>query len=119
MASKVYVALILCLNLFSFTMVSSNYVPSTWLHQKSSTCPIDTLKLGVCAEVLNLVNAKLGAPPTLPCCNLIKDIADLEVASCLCTALKANVLGIKLDIPLSLNVILNNCGKNNSGFKCS
>ncbi|KAE9591536.1 hypothetical protein Lal_00039005 [Lupinus albus] len=121
MASKVYVALILCLNVFSFTMVNSNYVPtypSTWPYQKS-TCPIDTLKFGVCAKVLNLVDAKLGSPPTLPCCNLIKDLVDIEVASCFCTALKAKVLGINLDIPLSLSVILNNCGKNNSGFQCS
>ncbi|OIV96052.1 hypothetical protein TanjilG_27156 [Lupinus angustifolius] len=123
-SSKAYVALFLCLNLtlLSFAMVSSNYIPSypvplTGPYQKG-TCPIDTLKLGVCAKVLNLVDVKLGSPPTLPCCNLIKDLADVEVAACLCTALKANVLGINLNIPISLSAIINNCGKNNSGFKC-
>ncbi|KAK7246001.1 hypothetical protein RIF29_40858 [Crotalaria pallida] len=117
--------LFLCLNLISFTMVSSTYIPSFPVPSSSSpyhekgTCPIDALKLGVCAKVLNLVNVKLGSPPTLPCCSLIEGLADLEVAACLCTALKANVLGINLDVPLSLSVILNNCGRKNSGFQCS
>lgn len=126
MASKgtvasVYAALFLCLNLLSFTLVSSTYIPSipVSVPYQKGTCPIDALKLGVCAKVLNLVNAKLGSPPTLPCCNLIKGLADLEVAACLCTALKANVLGINLDVPLSLNIILNNCGRKNTGFQCS
>ncbi|XP_061344307.1 14 kDa proline-rich protein DC2.15-like [Gastrolobium bilobum] len=125
MASKgtvasAYAALFLCLNILSFTMVSSNYVPyiPVPVPYQKGTCPIDTLKLGVCAKVLNLVNVKLGAPPTLPCCSLIQGLADLEAAACLCTALKANVLGINLNVPISLSVILNNCGKNNSGFEC-
>lgn len=130
MASKVNVAsinisLILCLNLISLTMVKSNYVvpevpvPIVDPYPKgSTTCPINALKLGVCAKVLNLVKVKLGAPPTLPCCSLIQGLADLEAAACLCTALKANVLGLHLDVPISLSLILNNCGKNNSGFQC-
>ncbi|XP_028801132.1 14 kDa proline-rich protein DC2.15-like [Neltuma alba] len=106
-------AFLLSLNLLFFTMVSSTYVPSSGAH-----CPIDALKLGVCANVLNLVNVKIGSPPTLPCCSLIKGLADLEVAACLCTALKANVLGLNLNVPVALTVILNNCGMDNSGFKC-
>lgn len=127
MASKgtvasTYVALFLCLNMLSYTMVSSTYnipvIPDPSVPYQKGTCPIDALKLGVCANVLNLVNVKLGSPPTLPCCNLIKGLADLEVAACLCTALKANVLGINLNVPISLSVILNNCGRNNAGFQC-
>ncbi|XP_020590191.1 14 kDa proline-rich protein DC2.15-like [Phalaenopsis equestris] len=57
-------------------------------------CPIDTLKLGVCADVLNgLINISLGKPPKKPCCSLLKGLVDLEAAVCLCTALKANILG--------------------------
>lgn len=128
MASKIIsVAFFLCLNFFFITMVNSNYVipeipvpiPNPIVDPSpKATCPINALKLGVCANVLNLVNAKVGSPPTLPCCSLIKGLANLEVAACLCTALKANVLGLHLDVPIALSVILNNCGLNNSGFQC-
>lgn len=101
------------LNFVFFTMVSSTYVPSS-----GAKCPIDALKLGVCANVLNLVNVKIGSPPTLPCCSLINGLVDLEAAACLCTALKANVLGLNLNVPIALSVILNNCGMNNPGFQC-
>ncbi|RYR63254.1 hypothetical protein Ahy_A04g021056 [Arachis hypogaea] len=117
-ASTYVVALMLCFNLLSLTKVSSNYViPTIPIPIEKGTCPIDALQLGVCANVLNLAKVKLGSPPTLPCCNLIKGLADLEAAACLCTALKANVLGLNLDVPLSLSLILNNCGINNSAFK--
>ncbi|KAG2660356.1 14 kDa proline-rich protein DC2.15-like [Panicum virgatum] len=82
-------------------------------------CPINALKLGVCADVLGLVQAQVGAPPALPCCSLLKGLVDLEAAVCLCTAVKANVLGIQLNLPINLSLILNYCGKNvPSGFQC-
>ncbi|CAF1825506.1 BnaCnng34320D [Brassica napus] len=37
----------------------------------------------------------------------LKGLVDLEAAACLCTALKANVLGIKLNVPVSLSLLLN------------
>ncbi|KAG9452374.1 hypothetical protein H6P81_005278 [Aristolochia fimbriata] len=84
-----------------------------------SKCPRDALKLGVCANVLGLVKAKVGSPPTLPCCSLLDGLIDLEAAVCLCTAIKANVLGINIDIPISLSLLLNVCGKNPpTGFQC-
>ncbi|KAF7803875.1 14 kDa proline-rich protein DC2.15-like [Senna tora] len=133
MASKAVAtsALLLSLNLLFFTMVSSCSTcppapktpsvpkPPSPPSSSKAKCPMDTLKLGVCADVLGLINVQIGAPPTLPCCSLIKDLVDLEAALCLCTALKANVLGINLNIPISLSLILNNCGKNDSGFQCS
>ncbi|KAK6926405.1 Hydrophobic seed protein domain, partial [Dillenia turbinata] len=83
--------------------------PST---AKPATCPKDTLKLGVCANVLEyLLKIKIGTPPKTPCCSLIEGLVDLEAAVCLCTAIKANVLGLKLNIPLSLSLLLNYCGK--------
>ncbi|KAK9984645.1 hypothetical protein SO802_034170 [Lithocarpus litseifolius] len=76
------------------------------------TCPKDTLKLGVCANLLNdLIHLVVGTPPNTPCCSLIGGLADLEAAVCLCTAIKANVLGINLNVPLSLSLLLNFCGK--------
>ncbi|KAG6416265.1 hypothetical protein SASPL_123691 [Salvia splendens] len=84
-------------------------------------CPRDTLKLGVCANLLNdLVHLVVGTPPKTPCCTLIEGLADLEAAVCLCTALKANVLGNNLNVPVSLSLLVNYCGKKvPSGFQCA
>ncbi|CAN8245237.1 unnamed protein product [Cochlearia groenlandica] len=92
-------------------------------HSPSPTtakCPRDALKLGVCANVLNgLLNITLGKPPVEPCCTLIKGLADLEAAACLCTALKANILGMNLNLPISLSLLLNVCSKKvPPGFQC-
>ncbi|KAK6927545.1 Hydrophobic seed protein domain [Dillenia turbinata] len=82
-------------------------------------CPKDTLKFGVCADLLGgLVGAVLGTPVSEKCCSLLEGLADLEVALCLCTALKANVLGINLNVPISLSVIVSACQKTiPPGFK--
>ncbi|PPR99311.1 hypothetical protein GOBAR_AA21354 [Gossypium barbadense] len=77
-----------------------------------SLCPRDALKLGVCADLLRgLLNVTIGTPPVQPCCSLIQGLADLEAAVCLCTAIKANILGINLNVPLSLSLLLNVCSK--------
>uniref|UniRef100_A0ACD6AHP0 Uncharacterized protein n=1 Tax=Avena sativa TaxID=4498 RepID=A0ACD6AHP0_AVESA len=77
----------------------------------SGRCSIGTLKLKVCANVLNLLKLKLGVPATEECCPLLSGLADLEAAVCLCTAIKADVLGIHLDVPIDLTLILNQCGR--------
>ena len=126
MASKAFVQF-LAVNLVVLGVASACYSPdcSTPSTPTPTTpgsigqCPINALKLGVCADVLGLVQAQVGAPPALPCCSLLKGLVDLEAAVCLCTAVKANVLGIKLNLPINLSLILNYCGKNvPSGFQC-
>ncbi|KAL5571910.1 hypothetical protein UlMin_021507 [Ulmus minor] len=126
MASKA--TFLLCLNLVFFTLVSANYCPPTPAKPtpkpsppSKASCPKDTLKLGVCADVLNgLVHLVVGTPPKTPCCTLIQGLADLEAAVCLCTAIKANVLGINLNVPISLSLLLNYCGKSApTGFQCA
>ncbi|PKU71248.1 14 kDa proline-rich protein DC2.15 [Dendrobium catenatum] len=83
-------------------------------------CPRDALKLGICANVLGLINLRLGNPAITPCCTLIQGLANLEAAICLCTALKANILGINLNLPINLSLLLNYCGRNvPSGFQCA
>ncbi|GLT84393.1 hypothetical protein SLE2022_026280 [Rubroshorea leprosula] len=144
MASKAAAttALLLSLNILFFTLVSSTYVPcppppapktpkcpcppknapkNPPAKPVQATCPRDTLKLGVCANLLNdLVHIVVGTPPKTPCCSLIQGLADLEAAVCLCTAIKANVLGINLNVPVSLSLLLNYCGKNiPQGFQCA
>ncbi|KAJ3689846.1 hypothetical protein LUZ61_019010 [Rhynchospora tenuis] len=95
--------------------------PSTTPASSSGKCPVDALKLGVCANVLDLVKGvKVGLPPKEPCCPLLEGLIDLEAAVCLCTAIKANILGINLNIPVNLSLVLNFCGKGTpEGFKCA
>ncbi|XP_076897109.1 uncharacterized protein LOC143550323 [Bidens hawaiensis] len=95
--------------------------PTTPSSPPKATCPKDTLKLGVCAKLLNdLIHLVVGTPPKTPCCTLIEGLADLEAAVCLCTAIKANVLGTHLNVPVSLSLLLNYCGKKvPSGFQCA
>ncbi|XP_047093359.1 acanthoscurrin-1-like isoform X2 [Lolium rigidum] len=83
-------------------------------------CPTDALKLHVCANVLDLIKAKVGVPPLNDrCCPLLNGLVDLDAALCLCTAIKADVLGIHLNLPIHLSLILNFCGKGvPTGFMC-
>ncbi|CAA7029077.1 unnamed protein product [Microthlaspi erraticum] len=140
MASKTTssVALFLALNLLFFTTISAcgsctpcgggcpspkpkpTPKPTPSPSSGKGKCPKDTLKLGVCANVLNgLLDLTLGKPPVEPCCSLIQGLADVEAAACLCTALKANVLGINLNLPISLSLLLNYCSKQvPPGFQC-
>ncbi|EEF36504.1 conserved hypothetical protein [Ricinus communis] len=69
----------------------------------SGTCSIDYTKL------------KLGTNYCSPLASLL----DLDAAICLCAALKANLLGIVLDLNVALGVFLTTCGKTlPSGFIC-
>ncbi|CAI9274241.1 unnamed protein product [Lactuca saligna] len=94
------VALFLALNVLFFALASGYTIcPSPNLKPSDAACPIDSLKLGVCANVLGrLLGLDVGNPPNRPCCSLIEGLVDLEAATCLCTAIKANVLGINLNV---------------------
>ncbi|XP_078448113.1 lipid transfer protein EARLI 1-like [Wolffia australiana] len=130
MASKTNacVALLFALNvlLFSLANACDTYCvpapkPPSSVPSPTGKCPKDTLKLGVCANVLKgLLNLEIGKPPKEPCCPLLQGLADLEAAVCLCTVLKANVLGlISLELPVNLSLLLNYCGKSvPTGFIC-
>ncbi|KAK9103155.1 hypothetical protein Sjap_020409 [Stephania japonica] len=130
MGSKLACLLIL-LNLIFFSYVSSHNVPCSPPKTPSSPkpskpaakCPKNALKLGACANVLNgLINLVVGTPPSgTPCCALLKGLTDLEAAVCLCTAIKANVLGaLKVDAHIALSLLVGTCGKKvPEGFKCA
>ncbi|KAK9910860.1 hypothetical protein M0R45_034799 [Rubus argutus] len=89
--------------------------------KKQAQCPRDTLKFGVCGSWLGLVTEVVGTKPSKECCTLIKGLADLEAALCLCTAIKANVLGVvKLKVPVAVSLLVNACGgKVPEGFVCA
>ncbi|KAJ6332388.1 hypothetical protein OIU76_010721 [Salix suchowensis] len=86
---------------------------------KQETCPIDTLKLGACVDVLGgLVHIGIGSSAKDECCPVLEGLVDLDAAICLCTAIKAKLLNINLLIPIALEVLVD-CGKNPpKGFKC-
>ncbi|GMH17226.1 hypothetical protein Nepgr_019067 [Nepenthes gracilis] len=89
------------------------------VHKKPAECPKDGLKFGECSSWLGLVGEVIGDNPSSQCCDLIDGLADLEAAACLCTAIKANVLGIKLKAPIALSLLVNGCGKKvPEGFVC-
>ncbi|XP_065858888.1 14 kDa proline-rich protein DC2.15-like [Euphorbia lathyris] len=121
--------LFLFINLAFFTLVNSC---NTCVHPKpfpnlnpnptaKQSCPRDALKLGVCAKILNgTVGTVIGNPPDHPCCSVLQGLVDLEAAICLCTAIRANILGININIPISLSLLINTCGKQlPSDFICA
>lgn len=121
--------LVLLFNILAWACVSSAKpdCPSKIRPSPASTttahgkCPKDTLKFGVCGSWLGLITKQIGAKPSKKCCSLLTGLADLEAALCLCTALKANVLGVvSLDVPIVLSLVVNSCGKSiPQGFVCA
>ncbi|KAL0538176.1 hypothetical protein IC582_027178 [Cucumis melo] len=121
-------ALVVLLNIIALACVSSakpscppkvRPSPAT-TPTTQAKCPKDTLKFGVCGSWLGLISEQIGTKPSKKCCSLLTGLADLEAALCLCTALKANVLGVvSLDVPIALSLVVNSCGKSiPQGFVC-
>ncbi|KAF0928647.1 hypothetical protein E2562_006080 [Oryza meyeriana var. granulata] len=98
MASKI--APLLAMSLLLFAVAA---------HGAGRSCPIDALKLGVCAGVLDgLVSVKIGAGGD-DCCSLLGTLADLDAAVCLCT----------LKPPIDVSLVFNACRRSYpSGFTC-
>ncbi|KAI7724768.1 hypothetical protein M8C21_014852 [Ambrosia artemisiifolia] len=104
-----FVATHACYTCHTPTLPSPTTTPTT---TPKGTCPRDALKLSVCARLLNdSVGTVVGKPLGHPCCSVLGGLLDLEAAICLCTALKANVLGININIPISLSTLISACDK--------
>ncbi|XP_057767971.1 putative lipid-binding protein AIR1 [Salvia miltiorrhiza] len=109
--ARILVSLNLVYLVLSATTTTTGGSGSAMPPRAMPRCPRDALKLGVCAKVVgNLVGVWAGKPPIRQCCSLVEGLVELEAAVCLCTAIRANVLGINLNIPLSLTLLLNACG---------
>ncbi|KAK8487843.1 hypothetical protein V6N13_016707 [Hibiscus sabdariffa] len=114
-------ALFLSVSLVFLALVSSQNVVNDSNASSCTTNPVvvrpgdgetcNPLNLGVCHNLLDLVAVELGNVPSNQCCSLIQGLHDLEAAVCLCTAVRANVLGININLPISLTLFLNNCGR--------
>ncbi|CAN1164882.1 14 kDa proline-rich protein DC2.15 [Linum perenne] len=127
--AKQLTALILIANfLFYFTTFSAACVPCepkppptpTPAPAPAPKCPKDYLKLAACVDLLGgLAYGVVGHPPSSKCCAVLQGLVDLEAALCLCTVIKANVLNIKVTVPVALSLLLSSCSKSvPPGFKC-
>jgi len=86
---------------------------------KQETCPINTLKLGACVDVLGgLVHIRTGSSAKDECCPMLEGLVDLDAASCLCTVIKAKRLSINLIIPIALEVLADYGKTPPPGFMC-
>ncbi|KAG4930126.1 hypothetical protein AAZX31_17G107600 [Glycine max] len=85
-----------------------------------ATCPIDTLKLGACVDLLGgLVHIGLGDPVANQCCPVLQGLVEVEAAVCLCTTLKLKLLNLNIYVPLALQLLVT-CGKSPPpGYTCS
>ncbi|CAI9759676.1 unnamed protein product [Fraxinus pennsylvanica] len=103
----------------TFTHGCVTCIPKSQPPPANLFCPMDTLKLGACVDLLGVVNVVVGTPSSDKCCAVLEGLVDLEAAACLCTAIKANVLGINLNVPVALSVLVSACGKTiPPGFEC-
>ncbi|KAL6843464.1 hypothetical protein ACP4OV_026526 [Aristida adscensionis] len=85
-------------------------------------CPTNALAdLKVCADVLVLLKLKINVPASQQCCPLLGRLVSADLAACLCAAIRLNVLGIPVNLPLDVPLVLNYCGRNASapGANCS
>uniref|UniRef100_A0A0D9VY99 Bifunctional inhibitor/plant lipid transfer protein/seed storage helical domain-containing protein n=1 Tax=Leersia perrieri TaxID=77586 RepID=A0A0D9VY99_9ORYZ len=89
---------------------------------RGNPCPTNALAdLKVCADVLVLLKLKINVPANQQCCPLLGNLVNLDVAACLCAAIRLSVLGIPINLPLDVPLVLNYCGRNASaaGANCS
>ncbi|XP_003572056.1 pEARLI1-like lipid transfer protein 3 [Brachypodium distachyon] len=86
----------------------------------NGTCPVNTLRLAVCASVLNLLRLNVGVPPEDElCCPRLGALVDLDAAVCLCLAIRASILGVVVNVNADIGRLLTFCGKDGGGFVCS
>ncbi|KAF5175473.1 pEARLI1-like lipid transfer protein [Thalictrum thalictroides] len=83
-------------------------------------CPIDSLKLGACVDLLGgLVHIGLGDPVVNECCPVLQGLVELEAAVCLCTTLRLKLLNLNIFVPIALQLLLT-CGKTPPpGYTCT
>ncbi|XP_057999333.1 36.4 kDa proline-rich protein-like [Hevea brasiliensis] len=94
-------------------------VPSPPPPPNQQTCPIDTLKLGACVNVLGgLVHIGLGNDAKDACCPVLQGLLDVEAAVCLCLAVNAGPHHINATLGIVVQALAG-CGKTPPpGFMC-
>ncbi|OEL14499.1 hypothetical protein BAE44_0024483 [Dichanthelium oligosanthes] len=112
-----------CLAIFLAVALLSSSAAVVRAQQQGNPCPTNALAdLKVCADVLVLLKLKINVPQSQQCCPLLGNLVNLDLAACLCAAIRLNVLGIPVNLPLDVPLVLNYCGRNASavpGSNCS
>ena len=89
------------------SIISSSYASAQLLQ-----CPLQLVQVAACAP-LSIIN--LGPLTTFLqnlCCGLFGVLTGNQTASCLCVSLKVAVLGLNINLPGAINIVLSACGKN-------
>ncbi|CAA6674339.1 unnamed protein product [Spirodela intermedia] len=74
-------------------------------------CLIDAVGLRICAPVLFALRVTRIRPPRGACCALIDRLSNEQAAVCLCFAASNSFLGLNLQIPEDVALLLNFCGR--------
>ena len=100
--TKLLAVLVLALASLSMAVAQAPPPPSAPASRGNGTC--DPLKLRVCGGLL-----LGGGGGGSQCCPLLGGLVDLDAAACVCAALRANDLGVIVDlnVPLALDRVLN------------
>ncbi|CAL9107624.1 unnamed protein product [Musa acuminata var. zebrina] len=95
-------------------------VPSPGAPGSTTTCPVDTIRIGACVDLLGgLVRVVIGDPVVNQCCPLLQGLLELEAAVCLCTSIRLRLLNINIYLPLALQLLIT-CGITPPpGFTCT
>ncbi|WVY93806.1 hypothetical protein V8G54_032896 [Vigna mungo] len=102
---------LLSLNLFLFSMVAPQTLPSP-----SPPPPRECPELGVCADVLRLGQS---VRPENGCCTLLGDLVQANATLCVCDIVDTQLLGIDMGIDLKLQLLLNLCDQQNQNIICN
>ncbi|MCI00096.1 proline-rich protein DC2.15, partial [Trifolium medium] len=87
--------IILILSIIFFTTPSSAQAPTA--SPPTPTCP----PLQACVGLLPVLgNIGVGVPQSQPCCSIISGLVDADALVCVCAVVKANVVGIDINVPV-------------------
>ncbi|XP_031108555.1 36.4 kDa proline-rich protein-like [Ipomoea triloba] len=73
-------------------------------------CPIGTMKLGACVDLLGgLVHIRIGDPVIDQCCPILGGLMGIEAAFCFCQTFTFRMLNMSVLMPVALELI-QTCG---------
>lgn len=98
-------------SLVSAIIIPTSDIPGSSIAVSNITGICDGLKLGLCVNVMNMVEIVIGSPPVAPCCPIIFGLVELEAGLRVCTHSRANIMGMNINIPVTFSLVFNNCNK--------
>ncbi|CAH9135108.1 unnamed protein product [Cuscuta epithymum] len=69
-------------------------------------CPIDTMKIGLCLDILGgLIHIHLGDPAINKCCPMLGGLLGMEAAVCMCSTMTMRMMNLTIFMPVALELI--------------